>query len=170
MYAHNDVLYNITKQHNLQSCCCSFIMYPSPAEWNMIKAGNISLVLKIRNVLKIYRYCYIKRLYFFNIRLFIKRLTFIILKIGGSNRLRNRYTNTLRKSNPYRIESNLGGIAHHYYSCRVVQKCNKNKMIVLPWQHWSKREPAFSVDQWIILNVISMFGNYERGVAACMYF
>ena len=63
----------------------------------MKKAGYTSLVLKIRNVLKIYRYCYIKRLYFFNSRLFIKRLTFIILKIGGSNRLSNRYLETFTK-------------------------------------------------------------------------
>ena len=33
-----------------------------------------------------------------------------------------------------------------------------------------KREPAFSVDQLLILHVKSMFGKYMRGVAACMYF
>jgi hypothetical protein len=46
----------------------------------------------------------------------------------------------------------------------------KMKIIVLPWQHGRKREPAFSVDQLLILHVKSIFGKYGRGVAACMYF
>jgi hypothetical protein len=125
----------------------------------MIKAGNISLVLQIRNVLKIYRYCYIKWPYFFNSRLFIKRLTFIILKIGGRNRLSNRYTDTLRKSNRYRIESNFGGIAHHYTILAVLYKSIIKIKLSCCHGNTEVREPAFSVDQLLILNVKSMFGN-----------
>jgi hypothetical protein len=40
--------------------------------------------------------------------------------------LSNRYPDTLRKSNRYRIESDTGGIAHHYSFCRFAQKYNKN--------------------------------------------
>jgi hypothetical protein len=43
----------------------------------------------------------------------------------------------------------------------VLYKC---KIIVLPWQHWRKREPAFSVDQLLILK--SMFEKYRREVPA----
>jgi hypothetical protein len=46
----------------------------------------------------------------------------------------------------------------------------KIKIIVLPWQYWRKREPAFRVDQLLILHVKSMFRKYERGVAACMMY
>jgi hypothetical protein len=52
----------------------------------------------------------------------------------------------------------------------LYKKYNKIKIIMLPWQHWRKREPAFSVDQLLILHVKSMFGKYRRVVAACMYF
>jgi hypothetical protein len=46
----------------------------------------------------------------------------------------------------------------------------KINIIVLSWQYRRKSEPAFSVDQLLILHVKSMFGKYGRGVAACMHF
>jgi hypothetical protein len=33
----------------------------------------------------------------------------------------------------------------------------------------AKREPAFNVGQFQIFHVKSMFGKYQREVAACMY-
>ena len=48
--------------------------------------------------------------------------------------------------------------------CKSIMKI---KIIVLPWQHRRKCEPAFSaVDQLLILHVKSIFGKYGRGVAA----
>jgi hypothetical protein len=94
----------------------------------MKKAGNIYIV-SVRNIYETFwKYIVTVTLkgYFFNSRLFIKWLTFIILEIGGRSRLSNRYPDTLRKSNRYRIESDTGGIAHHYSFCRFAQKYNKN--------------------------------------------
>jgi hypothetical protein len=81
----------------------------------------------------------------------------------------------------HKMQNNIPTVHISEIHCYVVKSNNlstivlrvvhiiKIKIIVLPWQNWRKREPAFSVNQLLILHVIPIFGKYE-GVASCMYF
>jgi hypothetical protein len=66
---------------------------------NYEKGGKYIVTVKNTYFLTFWKYIVTVTLkgYFFNSRLFIKWLTFIILKIGGSNRLGNRYIDTFTK-------------------------------------------------------------------------